>query len=102
MAVFGFSVTEAILFLPLKCYNALKEVIYMKGLEDCVQELKFISEDLRAVKSVALMADENRDWDTEGDIVRAIALAVGPIMKDLDDVIEKLGTEISTDSAYVQ
>lgn len=74
----------------------------MKRLEDCVQELKFISEDLRAVKSVALMADENRDWDTEGDIVRAIALAVGPIMKDLDDVIEKLGTEISTDSAYVQ
>ena len=74
----------------------------MKRLEDCVQELKFISEDLRAVKSVALMADENRDWDTEGDIVRAIALAVGPIMKDLDDVIEKLGTEISTDSDYVQ
>ena len=74
----------------------------MKGLEDCVQELKFISEDLRAVRSVAFMADENRAWDTEGDIVRAIALAVGPIMNDLDDVIEKLGTEISTDSAYVQ
>lgn len=74
----------------------------MIGLEDCMQELKFISEDLRAVRSVALMADENKDWDTEGDIVRAIALAVEPIMKDLDDVIGKLGTEISVDRAYVQ
>lgn len=74
----------------------------MKGLEDCVQVLKFISEDLRAVRSVALMADENRDWDTEGDIVRAIALAVGPIMKDLDEVIVKLDTAINADSAYVQ
>jgi len=72
------------------------------GLEDFVQELKYISEDLRAVRSVALMADENRDWDTEGDIVRAIALAVGPIMNDLDEVIVKLGTATSTDSVNVQ
>lgn len=74
----------------------------MTGLEDFVQELKYISEDLRAVRSVALMADENRDWDTEGDIVRAIALAVGPIMNDLDEVIVKLGTATSTDSVNVQ
>ena len=74
----------------------------MTGLEDCMQELKFISEDLRAVRSVALMADENRDWDTEGDIVRAIALAVEPITKGLDEVIMKLDTAISSGRANVQ
>lgn len=74
----------------------------MIRLEDCVQELKFISEDLQAVRSVAFMADENRNWDTEGDIVRAITLAVGPIMKDLDEVIVKLDTAINADSANVQ
>ena len=48
----------------------------MMELEDSRQQLRFISEDLQAIRSVALMADENRDWDTEGDIVRLIALAV--------------------------
>lgn len=90
MAVFGFSVTEAILFLPLKCYNALKEVIIMMELEDSRQELKYISEDLRAIRTVALMADEDREWDTEGDVVRLIALATEPVMKDLDEVMAKL------------
>ena len=61
MTVFGFSVTEAILFLPLKCYNAFKEVIIMMELEDSRQELKYISEDLRAIRTAALMADEARE-----------------------------------------
>ena len=62
----------------------------MMELEDSRQQLRFISEDLQAIRSVALMADENRDWDTEGDIVRLIALAVGPIMRDVEEVIAKL------------
>ena len=66
----------------------------MMKLEDSRQKLKFISEDLRAIRSVALMADENRDWDTEGDIVRLIALAIEPIMRDMEEVIAKLDTVI--------
>jgi hypothetical protein len=68
----------------------------MMELEDSRQHLKFISEDLQAIRSVALMADEDRDWDTEGDIVRLIALAVGPIMRDVEEVIAKLDTVIET------
>ena len=62
----------------------------MMELEDSRQQLKFISEDLRAIRSVALMADENKDWDAEGDVVRLIALAVEPIMKNLNEVIVNL------------
>ena len=70
----------------------------MMELEDSRQKLKFISEDLRAIRSVALMADENRDWDTEGDIVRLIALAVEPIMRDMEEVIAKLDAIIKSES----
>ena len=66
----------------------------MMELEDSRQQLRFISEDLQAIRSVALMADENRDWDTEGDIVRLIALAIEPIMRDVEGVISKLDTVI--------
>lgn len=66
----------------------------MMELEDSRQKLKFISEDLQAIRSVALMADENRAWDTEGDIVRLITLAVEPIMRDVEEVIAKLETVI--------
>ena len=36
------------------------------------------------------MADENRDWDTEGDVVRLIALAIEPIMRDVEEVTVNL------------
>ena len=62
----------------------------MMELEDSRQELKYISEDLRAIRTAALMADEDREWDTEGDVVRLIALATEPVMRDLDEVIAKL------------
>lgn len=39
---------------------------------------------------MALLADEEPEWDTEGDIVRLIALATEPVMRDLDKVIAKL------------
>ena len=70
----------------------------MIELDDSRQKLKFISEDLQAIRSVALMADENRDWDTEGDIVRLISLAVEPIMRDVEEVIAKLDTIIKSES----
>ncbi len=62
----------------------------MMKLEDSRQKLKFISEDLQAIRSVALMADENKDWNSEGDIVRLIALAVDPIMDNVEEVIANL------------
>ena len=70
----------------------------MIELEDSRQKLKFISEDLQAIRSVALMADENRDWDTEGDIVRLISLAVETIMRDVEEVIAKLDAIIKSES----
>lgn len=36
------------------------------------------------------MADEEPDWNTEGDVVRLIALATGPIMDRLTEVISSL------------
>ena len=66
----------------------------MTELKDNRQQLVFISEDLKAIRSVALMADENRDWDTEGDIVRLIALAIEPIIREVEEVIAKLDTII--------
>lgn len=62
----------------------------MMELEDSRQQLKFIPEDLKAIRSAALMADENRDWDTEGDVVRLIALAIEPIMRDVEEVTVNL------------
>ena len=70
----------------------------MIELDDSRQKLKFISENLRAIRSVALMADENRDWDTEGDIVRLISLAVETIMRDVEEVIAKLDAIIKSES----
>lgn len=62
----------------------------MIELKDSLQQLNFISDDLRAIRSAALMADENKDWNMEGDVVRLIALAVEPIMNNLNEVIVKL------------
>lgn len=62
----------------------------MIKLNDCKQQLTFILEDIRSIRSVALMADEEPDWDTEGDVVRLIALATGPIMDRVEEVISSL------------
>ena len=74
----------------------------MIELEDSRQKLKFISEDLQAIRSVALMADENRDWDTEGDIVRLIFLAVETIMWDVEEVLAKLEMVIEANDKKAQ
>ena len=74
----------------------------MMDLEDSRQQLKFISEDLRAIRSAALIADENWDWDTEGDVVRLITLAAEPIIRNLDDVITNLDRVISSKSKGLQ
>ena len=73
----------------------------MMELEDSRQQLKFISEDLRAIRTVALLADEEPEWDTEGDIVRLIALATEPVMRNVEDVISTLDAVITekTDAA---
>lgn len=68
----------------------------MMELEDSRQQLKFISEAVRAIRTAALMADEDREWDTEGDVVRLIALATEPVMEDLDEVIAKLDRVIKS------
>ena len=67
----------------------------MMELEDSRQQLKFISEDLRAIRAVALLADEEPERDTEGDIVRLIALATEPVMQKVEEVISSLDAVIS-------
>lgn len=67
----------------------------MIRLKDSRQQLTYILEDIRAIRSAALMADEEHDWDTEGDIVRLIALATGPVMDRLEEVISSLDAAIS-------
>ena len=71
----------------------------MMELEDSRQQLKYISEDIRAIRSVALLADEESEWDTEGDIVRLIALATEPVMQKVEEVISSLDTVISDSPA---
>ena len=56
----------------------------MMELEDSKQQLTYILEDIRAIRSVALMADEEHDWDSEGDVVRLIALAAKSVMDRLE------------------
>ena len=67
----------------------------MTDLEDSRQQLTYILEDIRAIRSVALMADEEHDWDTEGDAVRLITLAAEPVMDRLKEVISELNAVIS-------
>ena len=71
----------------------------MIRLKDNSQELSYILEDIRAIRSVALLADEERDWDTDGDIVRLIALATETIMDRLTEVISSLDYVISEKAA---
>lgn len=71
----------------------------MTKLSDSKQNLTFILEDIRAIRSVALMADEEHDWDIEGDVVRLIALATEPIMEKVEEVISSLDTVISDSPA---
>ncbi|MBQ8054834.1 MAG: hypothetical protein IJ198_13695 [Lachnospiraceae bacterium] len=67
----------------------------MIKLNDCKQQLTFILEDIRSIRSVALMADEEPDWNAEGDVVRLIALAAKPVMDRLEEVISDLNAVIS-------
>lgn len=71
----------------------------MTKLSDSKQNLTFILEDIRAIRSVALMADEEHDWDIEGDVVRLIALATEPIMDRLTEVISSLDYIINEKAA---
>ena len=67
----------------------------MIRLKDSRKQITYILEDIRAIRSVALMADEEHDWDSEGDVVRLIALAAGPVMDKVEEVISSLDDMIS-------
>ena len=67
----------------------------MIRLKDSRQQLTYILENIRAIRSVALMADEEHDWNTESDVVRLIALATEPVMDRLEEVISELNVVIS-------
>ena len=67
----------------------------MIRLKDSRQQLTYILENISAIRSVALMADEEHDWNTEGDVVRLIALATEPVMDRLEEVISELNVIIS-------
>ncbi len=73
----------------------------MIRLKDSRQQLTYVLEEIRAIRSVALLADEEPEWDTEGDIVRLIALATEPVMRNVEDVISTLDAVITekTDAA---
>lgn len=81
--------------------TALREVILLIRLKDSRQQLTYVLEEIRAIRSVALLADEEPEWDTEGDIVRLIALATEPVMRNVEDVISTLDAVITekTDAA---
>lgn len=68
----------------------------MIELKDSRQQLRFTLEHLQAIRSVALMADENRAWNTEGDVVQLIAPAIEPIVKEVEEVITKLDKVLGT------
>ena len=67
----------------------------MIRLKDSRQQLTYVLEEIRAIRSVALLADEEPEWDTEGDIVRLIALATEPVMRNVEDVISTLDAVIT-------
>lgn len=67
----------------------------MIRLKDSRKQITYILEDIRAIRSVALMADEEHDWDSEGDVVRLIALAAGTVMDKVEEVISSLDDMIS-------
>ena len=76
-------------------------MILLIRLKDSRQQLTYVLEEIRAIRSVALLADEEPEWDTEGDIVRLIALATEPVMRNVEDVISTLDAVITekTDAA---
>ena len=91
--------TEDVPFRLTKCYNGAEEVIHVISVKDSRQQLTFILEDIRAIRSVALMADEEPDWNAEGDVVRLIALATEPIMDRLEEVVSSLDDVTSEKAA---
>lgn len=42
------------------------------------------------------MADENRDWNCEGDIVRLIGRATEPVIRDIEEIIVTLDKVIKS------
>ena len=68
----------------------------MIELKDSRQQLRFTLEYLQAIQPVALMADENRSWNTEVDVIWFIALAIEPIVKDVEEIIIKLDKVLGT------
>ena len=98
MAVFGFSAARRLKTFHLSlrsAITALREVILLIRLKDSRQLLTYVLEEIRAIRSVALLADEEPEWDTEGDIVRLIALATEPVMRNVEDVISTLDAVIT-------
>ena len=104
MTVFGQEIREN----NEKLQSYLANMIEQAGAEDeetlhisRMFAMSYVLEEIRAIRSVALLADEEPEWDTEGDIVRLIALATEPVMRNVEDVISTLDAVITekTDAA---
>ena len=68
-------------------------------LEDSRTQLRFICEDLRAVQTLMATIEGEKALSCERETLSVVLRALGPIISDLENVLETFETELNRESA---
>lgn len=57
--------------------------------------LRFACEDLKALKSVVQMVEDQKDWPNEREMLAVVLRALGPIISDIEEGINSISEELN-------
>lgn len=63
-------------------------------IDDSRNLLRFACEDLKALKSVVQVVEDQKDWPNEREMLMVVLRALDPIIRDIQEVVDSISTEL--------
>lgn len=63
-------------------------------IDDSRNLLRFACEDLKALKSVVQVVEDQKDWPNEREMLMVVLRALDPIIRDIQEVVDSISAEL--------
>lgn len=63
-------------------------------IDDSSNLLRFACEDLKALKSVVQVVEDQKDWPNEREMLIVVLRALDPIIRDIQEVVDSISVEL--------
>ena len=63
-------------------------------IDDSRNLLRFACEDLKALKSVVQVVEDQKDWPNEREMLMVVLRALDPIIRDIQEIVDSISAEL--------